>query len=663
MADTLENPVKEFIPYEYDDILIDVKNRFYKKGYTDVDNEGSNAFKLSSILSGVLSNLSFNANANIQEMILSSAFNENNIVKGAGFQGYERLKNISYQYEIKLQMLVDSSVNELDETVRPYLINKFDVFISNGNLYYYCGEPFTVHASNKQITENAPESFITIVVKEGILFPYTEIDYLKHIVKSYTEKDEIRTETSFEIPLDNIEEDGVELYVTYYDGNILWTDQKWEKSYSMLIEDIEDTKSFIVLEDINKGTYNIHWIFSGTGTPLREGSIIKANVLISAGSKGISNGNFSTTSKLYKIVPNYQILKVTGIDKESKEKIVRNAPRFNNSANRAVVRKDYVALSNRRSEVGKVAVWGSENEIPKYRKSGWFSYIPSYKTNNFAFDSVNNIYNRVVDSTYYLTDEEINKIFKYYKQFSIPSLKHESRQPLYVDFDYEIEIVAYNPNISVFKTNEEIFNSIKKYFNDYIEDFKGIYFHSNLITKINETTTYISGITCKTKYNILLSNINFDNSFGDDIHYRFIGHISYPYKYPFSGTNDLIFENLPMIDTPDFLGEGYDLVVDFSNEYLYDTQKTFDIKYNDIVCGKYIVVRGVEEYIRIELYVSNMDNVTPEHEISKNEWIASPLHYDMFNDFKKINLLYPNDNLSFYRNTIGRLNSVSFNIN
>lgn len=100
MADTLENPVKEFIPYEYDDILIDVKNRFYKKGYTDVDNEGSNAFKLSSILSGVLSNLSFNANANIQEMILSMLLMKTILLKELAFRDMKDLK--TYHINMKL---------------------------------------------------------------------------------------------------------------------------------------------------------------------------------------------------------------------------------------------------------------------------------------------------------------------------------------------------------------------------------------------------------------------------------------------------------------------------------------------------------------------------------------------------------------------------------
>lgn len=649
----LEVTVKEFIPYQYEDILLDVKNRFYTKGYTDVDNEGSNAHKLSSILSGVLSNLSFNANANIQEMILSSAYNESNIVKGAGFQGYERLKNISYQYEIKLQMLVDPSLPDTNTSIRQYIIQKHDFFVSNGNLYYYMGESLTLNTSNYDITNNLPNSFAIITVKEGVLFPYSEITYLTHIVKSYSEGNEMKLENSFEIPLNNLEEDGIEVFVTYFDGKILWTDQKWEKSYSMLIEDIEDTESFIVLEDINKGTYDLHWRFSGTGTILGEGSIVKVNALVSGGSKGISNGIFTTANKTYQVVPNYQILKTTGLDKETKNEIATNAPRFNNSANRAVVRKDYIAISNRRSEVGKVAVWGSEDEIPQYRKSGWFSYIPSYQTNIFNFDQINNTYSRQIDSSFYLTNDEINQIFKYYKQFSIPSLKHESRQPLYIDFNYTIEIVAYNPNMSILNTNLDVFNSIKDYFKGYIEDFKMIYFHSNLISTINETTTYISGITCKTNYNILLSNINFDT--GDNIHYKFVGHLSYPYKYPFISIGDPIVEYLPKIDTIDWLGEGFDLTVDFNNPYLYQSYYTYDIKYNDIICGKYIVVRGVEEYIRLELYISKDDEI-----ITENDWLISPLLYNSFNDFKKMNLNYINDNFSFYRNTIGRLNKVEF---
>lgn len=655
MADLV---VKEFVPYQYEDVLSDIKNRLYDKGYTDVENEGSNAFKLSAILSGVISNLSFNANANIQEMILSSAYNENNIIKGAGFQGYERIKSISYQYQIQVQMTPDTSLPETDTTVREYVINRFDMFTSNGNTYYYMGDPIILNTSNNDIKNSNNNSIATIIVKEGTLYLYKDIDYLTHVVSRYTEKGNIVVETGFELPLGDIEENGVELYVTYAYNNILYEDQKWTKSHSMLMENTEEKRTFIVLEEVNMGTYKIYWKFGGSGTNLDEGSILKCNILTSNGSNGNSDGVFETINESYTYMPLSSVLRITGVDKESKSDIVVNAPRFNNTANRAVTRTDYVSLSNRRPEISKTAVWGSENEIPQYRKSAFFAYIPFYTSNEFVFDSNNNSYTRTIDETYYLLPSEINDILDYYKLYSIPSLKHEYRQPLYIDFNYTIEIASYNPHKSINVTNEDVYVALKDYFAKNIEIFDGIYFNSNSISTINSSTTYSSGITCVVDYNIPLSYKNLDNLFNDNIHYRFVGHLSYPYKYPFDSDNNVILNNLPQIDTIDWLGEGYDLTVDFDNEYQYNNYNTYNILYNGIVCGKYIIVRGLEEYIRIELYVT-MTDTTP----TLGDWVISNLTYDKFDTTHKLNLKYLNDNFSFIRNSIGRLNKIDFVLN
>lgn len=441
--------VKEFIPYQYEDISTKIKQKFYDKGYTDVNYEGSNANKLASIITGIVSDLSFNANANLQEMILSSAYNETNILRGALAQGYERVRRISYQYKVRIKFVASPLVPENDTTTRVYNINKFDEFTSNGLKYYYMGNPISKTVSNNDILLANANSYVDIEIKEGNLYKYADLSYLTHTVTATLNGVTALTETSLSIPWENIENDGLELFVTYSDGSTLFVDERWYPSSSLLLENIDNNKTYLLLEDPILGTYTLHWKYSNTGTDLSEGSVLKINVLTSSGAGGAYADMFATDKVIYMVSADNIELLVTGINQETKSEIAMNAPRFNNTANRAVTRKDYIAIASKRPEISKVSVWGSENEIPKYRKSAFFSYVPSYVTNEFVYNDSNR-YTRTVDSTFFLTNTEIVTINDYYLNYSIPSLKHETRQPLYIDYDVDINIVSYNSNKSVY---------------------------------------------------------------------------------------------------------------------------------------------------------------------------------------------------------------------
>lgn len=652
-----ELAVKEFIPYQYEDILTKIKQKFYDKGYTDVNYEGSNANKLASIITGIASDLSFNANANLQEMILSSAYNETNILRGALAQGYERVRRISYQYKVRIRFVASPLVPTNDTTTRVYTINKFDEFTSNGLKYYYMGNSISRTVSNNDILLANSNSYVDIEIKEGNLYKYADLAYLTHVVISVPNGTTAFTETSIPIPWENIEQDGLEIFATYSDGSTLFVDELWYQSQSMLLENINDTKTYLLLEDPILGTYTLHWKYSNSGTDLSEGSVLKMNILTSSGAGGVYADMFATDKIIYMVSADNIELLVTGINQETKSEIAINAPRFNNTANRAVTRKDYVAIASRRPEIAKVSVWGSENEIPKYRKSAFFSYIPSYINTAFVYNNSNK-YTRVVDSTFFLTDTEIANINNYYLQYSIPSLKHEHRQPLYIDYDYNVNIVSYNSNKSIYETNLEVNNTIQSYFNTNIENFESVYFNSTLISEITNTTTYISGVTISLDTSINIDIVNLENTLEDDIHYKLVGHLAYPYVYPFDSNNTLILNNLPQIDTTNFITSGDTLAVDFTNMYYYNGHRTFNIKYNGTICGRYIIVKDVEEYIRFELFIVNSETGAA----NELEYLTTTLDLTDFIVSKKLNLQYINDNISHTRNSIARLSSITFNI-
>ena len=140
--------------------------------------------------------------------------------------------------------------------------------------------------------------------------------------------------SSIFLPYTNIEEDGIEMYVTYSENSILYIDEQWFKTKSMLIENTNDKKQFLVIDDIVTDYYKLHWRYANTGTILSDGSQIKLNILTSKGSSGAANSSFAMENNpIFKFVEINELL-VTGVDSEDKESVKINAPRFNNTANR-----------------------------------------------------------------------------------------------------------------------------------------------------------------------------------------------------------------------------------------------------------------------------------------------------------------------------------------
>lgn len=665
-----ETTITEFVPYQPEKILEDIITRFINKGYTDADQVGSNAHNISTIITGALSMLGLNLNHNISEALISTATKETNILKNAqSVLGYSRIKNVSYQYQVKFKALMDTTLLETDETKRNYILPRYTKFSSNGNDYYYFGDNIVRSLSNKDILDAITESFFEITVKEGTLYKYSDYTNLNYAVQEST----TGYNNSYFLPYQNIEEDGVELFVTYSYSGEFFTDQKWVKSSSMLIENTTEEKKFIVLDDIDSGYNRIFWRYSNVGIVLPVGSILKMNVLISKGTNGKSDGAFTTTLANFEF-DTFISTVMTGVNTEDKNSVAENAPRFNNSANRAVTREDYLAISNRRPEILTTAVWGSEDELPRYSKYVWLSYVPSYRNRNFVYTEVENKYSLPLDGSHYLSDTEIQNIHNYYVPYKIPGIKYNNRHPNYINIEFDMKVVRYDSKLTIFETNKNIFDTVSLYFETTIEKFGAEYFNATVIKRINETTSDISGLNIFPKISSCISTKNFeyaeinnpmalDPLVPEPINvYKYILHLSYGYDYPFNLDYSLkSFNLLPSIDTLNFADSGFDLYTNFGVglEHYYETELSYDIKINntgdpltDTIIGKYIIVSGDEEYIRIELYIS--------------ETLTDEINVGQFAEHKLIDLKYtdingnPSDNFSAMRNSLIRLTRVQF---
>ena len=285
------------------------------------------------------------------------------------------------------------------------------------------------------------------------------------------------------------------------------------------------------------------------------------------------------------------------------------------------------------------------------------------KNTTFNFDEINNTYSLIKDSSFYLKDTEIKNIFDYFEGYKIPSLMYYQRNPSYIDIDYKIKIVRYDAKYTILDTNKKVFDIINEYFKTKLETFNSEYLNATVIKRINETTTDISGLNvfptiraCINRLNFEMYNTennqsNLENVISPTTGLRYVLHLSYGYDYPFTLDYEIKSINLlPQIDTEDFIGTGWDLYVDWSIEEMYYNNISFNIKssLDDSVIGKYIIVRGDDEYIRVELYTGDLINLSD------------------FDENKYLNIKYldidgnPSDNFQTIRNSVLRLSEVKY---
>lgn len=679
MTTNLEEMIKqkptEFIPYNYEEILTKVQQRFTDKGYTSVTESRSNSNNLSMILTGILSDLTVNMNNNIKESILTTAFQENNIMESAKLFGYERTRNISYVYEISLSVDIDDTLDPLNETKREYRLEKYSEFIAGDKKYYYMGNTITRLISNKDITENDDEHKIIVEVHEGTLYKYED-----HNTLNYTTQ---KGDTEFNIIFDNIAANGgIDLFISYVDEHdTIYNKQLWKESTNMLIEtaNITDTQyqNYIVIE--NKVGYTIKWNMAESGYKLPYGSLLNVNVLVSSGSKGeaLTPIEPSGVLTMIKLTEGFtQKILIKGVDKESKFEVRENAPKFNNLANRLITIPDYIAASNRRPEVFNSTVWSSSVEIPQFRKGSFFSFIPATRTNSYNINDTKTTFNRIIDNNEIIELSQVNDVFNSFESLKIPTLKHYHNYPVYMDFDISIKVVNYDPSLSIIETNINVFTTVSEYFKWEIENFLTTFFKSNLIKRVNETITDKSGSIITILNTIKVNNYNFNKLDKDvDGELTCIIPLSYNFEYPFDIlTNELDTTKLPTISSENFITIGDSVSVDFTNKLIYEANSyeedniivkeyeyfniLLETNGNEEIIGKYILVRDNEEYIRVELY-ANEDTVGVT---DRTPLILSNFSEDMGDNINNVlNINYNENNMYFSKNTIPRLKNITFN--
>lgn len=616
--------IKETIPFSFDDIYSKVQAKFIDNGY-DIQ-PGSNTMQLVNAMSYLISMLNTNTAVNINENLLTLARKRTNILQDARLLGYESGNKVSYEYELELTLPAGN-----------FILPKYSEFVSGDKKYYYFGDIIT-------LTGVIAGYKLNIRVKEGTLTKSTDSSSLNVTLGNIVENGITKPQYYIDIPFKDVEDDGIEAFLTYYENGVTINKEQWKKLETFTLDsDTILNKQFYRLNSIEYGTPRIYLKLPNTTGNIQSGTKVEINILQSSGVNGTMLS--MPTTSLNCEVTNYT-LKIQGTEEETNESIKQNAPLFWNSANRAVTKNDYKGICERLTVVDKVYVWDGNDEYPKVSGKIWFSFAPGTFTRQYLQDEFKTIFQLdLIENTenWFIEDTEISDVFSFLDNYKIPTLGFMHRHPIYLDFEFDIEILKYDITSSESEQNQIIFDVIDNFFYNNtiykLENFETNFFKSNLVKRIDTQTTDITGINLSMRNTVNLYSKYILNDNGLN---KIIIPLGFPFEDYYDTAGNLISSKMPSVDTTEFLPTK-NLTVDWST--LPGSEKLLplvelNIKLNSTNVGKYRIFYN--KYILIELYI---DGTTLTSSNINN---------------KQLSVKYNTDNIQVAKNTVPRLKRVNF---
>lgn len=660
-----------------------VKDQFAKRGF-DVQ-FGSNIQQIQNSMAYLVSMLNQNTQINVRETILSSQSKRNMILEGQRVLGYEALPKRSFQYEITLKI----ENNSLSDYT--FSVDDFHRFESNGNTYYYIKSfndpsgtnPIAVEA--KDLSNNPGVAYYKVKVKEGNLKTYAENSSLVHEIRTISDGFGQHPEEYVDIPFTDVEEDGIFVFIDIEDVNGTTTTETWDKSEVYLLDkDTELQRKFIREDNIEFGTPRIYFKYGTSGSGIPQGSVVKSNVLISKGSQGAGDVNsfeysdLSYDPDIVISIENVRLLR-PGTDEEDDQSIKNNAPVFNNTQGRIITMHDYKAIQTRQGSVQHAQIWDGFEEYEKLQGHIWFSFVPENRKSVFTDSGTNktwtleNWYDEeqifMEDEDYHIYDGssnntgyvDIQELFNNIRQYAIPTLQFNYRQPVYLDFDIKVNVQQYNQRERQNDAKREIFQNIRDFFHNSdrtksakdIEQFNQKYFNSDLIDNVMDNLKIDTKFDIKPFTSVTMNKRhvikNIESGKADDGNLVFrLGAEFLPIVDQHS---NVIVENLPSIETPNFLGTSNTLEMPSSFPTLGDVLIQ-PILLNTQTVGQYRIFHRAKE-VEIVIDTSSLFNGV--------DTILSYLNsQDLSGEDNRmtINVEYPSPNISVRKNTFPRLKSV-----
>ena len=626
--------IPETIPFDFDENYEFVRSVFESYGY-DIE-EGSNIQQQAIAMSYMVSMLNANTAVNINEMLLPLARKRKPLLLNARTLGYEIRHITSFVYRLTLSF-----------GSGPHQISQYEKFTVNGKKYYYMGD---------NITTIEPNSTLQIDVVEGDLKLWKDDNSLKNMISVYTtEGGKTKGDYFVDVPFTNVENSGLRVFVQKPSQDLV----EYPKIDNFIIDsDTIGEIGFIRLDDIDFKTPRVYFKMGSVGLDLPDNTQVFIDALISSGSNGkMEYSNFDD-------VKTTLACEVIGIDlvsngsaEESLESVKINAPLFHNAANRIVTKRDINTFINRDTRVENCVVWDGNDEYPYRPGHVWFSGISSHTIRNLAPNAEKTkweLQNKNDLLNWYISDGDVQSIKKTIEPVSIPTLAYHHRHPIYMDFDYTVQVVRYSRSQTPKEWNEELFGVIDDYFagiqsHDGAENFVFEYFQSNLDKRIDTSLTDATGFNISLQNSITITSKDILNETieanGTEVikdQVRF--HLGTPFEkfvtFDLSGEPFVDSQYLPKLNSEI---NGKTLSVNFNTETKLNSNRgiAYPIRLNSTVIGSYIVLTGLEDTIEVIINTSGE--------------IVSELDNGI-----KIGVQYNSPNFKVSRNTIPSLNTVEF---
>ena len=429
LNDILDDSV-EIIPYNQDEIEEEVKKILLNNGMVDIQYPGSNVSQLANVMSYLIHVLNTNTAINLKEVLLPLATKRTNVLWGARQLGYEPTQKISYVYKLKVNInknpLFGMNPGEPGYSdTWEVIFAKYTKLLSGSNTYYYLDDDIKIVTSNELIDNEDDTSYFYINVKEGVLTKFEDNDLL--VQRSFNiidENGEVRVKQNYIIPFENVEENGLEVFLSYIDEDgIEHIREKWEKSDYFLIDDsLEINKhKYARIQNILLNVPEIYFEVGEIGPKIRLNTLIETNVLQSSGKLGEAGTSFALADQVASqifVINSFEEIQ-RGHDEESSTSIKQNAPIFNNTGNRLVTANDYVAMAQKHEKVHSAICWGTEEETARDYALVYLSMTPErtirefksvYKTDDNNDENDNEL---SPDNTYFVLQRTPNHPYTY----------------------------------------------------------------------------------------------------------------------------------------------------------------------------------------------------------------------------------------------------------
>jgi len=459
----------EISELDFDGIKSNLKNFLSQQDeFRDYDFEGSGMAVLLDTLAYNTHYLGFNANMLANEMFLDSADLRASVVSKAKQVGYTPTSSTTSS------AIVDVTVNNA----------------TGATLTMARGTKFstTVDGTSYNFVNNAD---LTITPVDGV-YKFSNVDIFEGTYLNF--KYTVNTsdiDQRFIIPNDNV--DTTSLTIKIQESSSDSTTNTYTLASG--ITGIDSSSKVFFLQEVENGRYQVNFGDGVLGKAVADGNIIIIDYI----NTNRAEANGASTFTLNSTIGGFSTSTVTTVDNasggaepETISSIKYNAPRDYSAQDRAVTADDYkVLVKSLYANAQAVQVYGGEDAaIPDYGKV--YISIKAKSGSN-------------------LTESTKASIVTSLKQYAVASIRPIIIDPeityLTLNTNFKYDTGATTKDVSTLQTN--VMTAISNYNANTLQDFTGVFRHSQLLEDINNAdTSILSNITTIKLYKFITPTLN-----------------------------------------------------------------------------------------------------------------------------------------------------------